>query len=1202
MKQVVPTLNLNSPPMEGVNLIEASAGTGKTYAICAIVIHLLLGKKIPIEKILVVTFTVAATEELKGRIRSMLRKLWNIFQTKEISRTDKDYELLQGLLERYGTKPQSINLLKTALHDFDCASIFTIHGFCQRMLMENAFESSSLFDTELISDADILIQEAAKDFWRKKMYTAGEVLVRYANMHKFTPPALSALAKIRPLDPDLIMLPDTQPPDEKKIEEQYQHLKELFNELKAIWNISEKEICSLIENAITEKKLNGKRYQQRHMSSRIEEINAFFSENDILSTDYQKIEYFSSSLLNEKTSAITHPFCEKLDEFLTLRNELLNDISNYLLCLKKEFVQNIESFLIHHRQRKNARTFEDLLTGMFHALQGNSDSPLALRIRTRFNAALIDEFQDTDPLQYDIFSTIFRNHCPLYMIGDPKQAIYKFRGADIFAYLRASLQCDRKLTLSKNYRSHPDLVRAINTIFGNTQNTGNPPFVIDGIEYNPAASSKNEHANSIAKKLPDGSPLAIWYIDSSENDENNQNAINKTDLREIISELVINEIKKLTHHGINPGDIAILVRNNTQSKILARELRKHGIPCVTYGTESVLKTDEAIEIERVINAIAEPSSTGYVVAALATCFFGYTASKIAEINNSEEKFSEFLEKFKRYRDIWERQGFITMFRRLMHENEITLHLASLEDGERRLTNFFHIAELIHRAEREHRLGIDGILKWFSEEKAFESEEMKLRLETDEYAVKILTIHKSKGLEFPIVFAPFLYDSAEITSQEYIYHAKAADKDVRTVFNLSGDETQKSQALYEELSESVRLMYVALTRAKVRCYTLWGMINKSELSAPMYVFHNHRITSLEEFIKDKKDKKMQWNNKSSEMLQDMRQIEDQSNGAISVLQISEISSENHVNAEEKPQQSQLPALACRTFTQGEILPPWALTSFSSLIFNARDDVREKADESSKEISQASNKELSIHSFPRGTRAGLFIHEVFENIDFQNPASEESQSLIGELLHTYGIAKSWLPVICNNASAVLNHPLKSRNAAFRLAEISPSMRIHELEFYFPASRISPKKFAELIVGNHPEMKTTTPISLSRLGIEEFQGFVRGFIDLVFTIQGKWYLADWKSNHLGDSTESYRKENLYHTMFEKHYYLQYHLYTIALHRHLQRTLPGYTYDTHFGGIFYFFIRGIDHNNSDSGIFFDRPEFSLINELETYLGRSIA
>lgn len=1195
-------LNLIEPPLEGVNLIEASAGTGKTYAICAIFIHLLLEKSIPIEKILVVTFTVAATEELKGRIRTMMRKLSNVFQTKGVSGDDKDYELMQALLERYEAKPQAVDLLKTALRDFDRAAIFTIHGFCQRMLMENAFESSSLFDTELISDADALIEEASKDFWRRKMYTAGEALIRYAEMQGLTPRTLAALAKNRPLDPGLIILPESTPPDEMKIEEAYVQLKSLFNELQNMWDKSGKEICALIDKAREEKKLNGNKYRQDYMGGRIEEMNYFISENDVLSTKYEKILYFSTSRLNEKTNAITHPFCKKLDDFLNLRDSLLNDLAFYLMCLKKEFIHTIETFLSRYRHRKNARTFEDLLTGMFRALKGNSESPLAHRIRTRFHAALIDEFQDTDPLQYEIFSTVFRNHRPLYLIGDPKQAIYKFRGADIFAYLRASAQCDRKLTLSKNYRSHPDLVRAINTIFGNRESTFDRPFVIEGINYHPVEASLNERAIEIANTLPEGSPLTIWYIDNAQNDVNKGKAVTKADVEEIICTLIIKEISTLTKHGTNPGEIAVLVRKNDQSKLLARELRKHQIPCVTYGTESVLETDEAVEMERILSSIAEPANRGYLAAALATDFFGKTASEIAEIVTSEEKLSSRMEQFKRYREIWERHGFITMFRRLMQENKITSRLASLEDGERRLTNVFHIAELIHRAEREHRLGIDGILKWFSEEKSLESEEIKLRLETDEYAVKILTIHKSKGLEFPIVFAPFLYDSAELKSQEYIYHIDSNDKKItHTVLNLSGDEAEKQQALIEELSESVRLMYVALTRAKVRCYTLWGRINKAELAAPMYVFHHHRIPSPEEFINTKT---IPWNDQSSDMLHDMRQLADQSKGAISVKVISEADLDTLGTGYAKtPERKSSPTLTCRTFTQYKNLqPPWSLTSFSSLIFNAKEEYREKADEEGGEEKQVKAKEFSIHTFPRGTRAGLFIHEVFENIDFQNPSSAESESLIKDLLRKYGIDENWTAVIRNNVSAVLSHPLESGTHAFRLAELNSAMRVHELEFYFPASKISPGKIADLIISNQTDKPGSIPPSLSRLGFEEIQGFVRGFIDLVFTVHGKWFLADWKSNHLGDSLESYTQEKLSSAMLEKYYYLQYHLYAVALHRHLERTLPGYEYDSHFGGIFYFFIRGIDSETSRTGLFFNRPSKHLIKALDDHLGRQTA
>lgn len=1197
MKHEFSPLNLNEPPLDGVNLIEASAGTGKTYAICAIVMHLLMGKNIPIEKILVVTFTVAATEELKGRIRSMLRKLYEILHAKDLSPSDKDYELMHGLLERYGGKPQAIDALKTALRDFDRASIFTIHGFCQRMLMEYAFESSSLFDTELIPNPDILIDEAAKDFWRKKMYCAGEAFVHYATMNDFYPNMLSALAKNRPLDPDMVILPDMLAFDETKIEESYMQLKLLFDELKKIWDASEEEIRSLIETAIAEKKLNGNKYQNKYMNGRIEEMKSFFLENDVLSTHYSKITYFSSSLLNEETTAISHPFCQKLDDFLVLRDKLLNELSNYLLCLKKEFLQNIELFLSRPRQRTNVRTFNDLLTVMYRELNGNSDSQLALRIRTRFHAALIDEFQDTDPLQYEIFSIVFSNHCPLYLIGDPKQAIYKFRGADIFAYLRASSQCNRRLTLSKNYRSHPNLVCAINAIFGKHTGSSNLPFVIDGIAYNPVESSLNERDVELVNMLPEGSKLTIWYIKDNTNRANDEKPVTIGDLEDIISILLVKEIHTLMKYGIDPKEMAILVRKNSQSKFLARKLRTHGIPCVTYGTESVLETDEAIEMERLITSIAEPSHRGYLVAALSTDFFSLTASKIANIINSEKELSSYFESFKRYREIWEQHGFMTMFRRLMQDKNIPSRLASLDDGERRLTNVFHIAELIHRVEKEHSLGVDGILKWFSEEKSVEADEIKLRLETDEYAVKIITIHKSKGLEFPIVFAPYLYDSAKKPTKEYVYHAPSESGKMRTVLNLSSDKTNRPQALLEELSESVRLMYVALTRAKVRCYTLWGNINKSELSAPMYVFHRHRFSSPKEFIENNNKKST---NLSTNMLHDMHQLEIDSENAVLIQEISEADlNEPERKKDEKKLEEPSPALNCRIFTNGTIVPPWILTSFSSLTYNTREDFSEKVDEEGEGEKETDGREFSIHSFPRGTRAGLFIHKVFESINFQNFGSAESQSLIKELLRAHGIDESWSQVICKNVQSVLNHPLKDETSTFCLAEINPSMRVHELEFYFPASKLSARKLAELIIGNDTDIPESIPISYSKLGIDENRGFVRGFIDLVFTIHGKWFIVDWKSNHLGDSTKSYLRKNLENAMLEKHYYLQYHLYAIALHRHLARTLTGYRYKSHFGGIFYIFVRGIDAESPHSGVFFKRPSELLINTLDDYLGR---
>lgn len=1208
MTRSISPLNLANPPLDGVNLIEASAGTGKTYAICAIILHLLLGKGIPVEKILAVTFTVAATEELKGRIRTMLRKLCNVFSTQTISDDDKDRELIQAMLERYGQKKESLTILKTALRDFDKAAIFTIHGFCQRMLSENAFESSSLFDTELLTDADILIKEASKDFWRRTMYCAGEAVVRYADIAQFTPESLVALAKSRPLDPALVILPEKSFPEVEKIESDYSNLKNIFDELKKLWNMDKQNICELIQKALLSKKLNGHKYKESYMPGLINEIDLFFSENFVppLKNEkkYSRIDRFSSSMLNERTNAVTHEFCVKLDDFLSLRDRLLSDLQIYFSFLKKEFTQNLEAFVSQHRNRKNARTFEDLLTGMHRALNGDPSSPLARRVRERFHAALIDEFQDTDPLQYEIFSTIFRNHCPLYMIGDPKQAIYKFRGADIFAYLRASSQCDRKLTLAKNFRSHPDLIRAINAIFEMNESKNALPFVLDGITYQSLESAENKDAKKYAALLPPGSPLTIWFIVNNDNNKKEDALVNKQTAIDLACALIIKEITSLIQHGVNAGDIAILVRKNKQSNIIARALRAHGIPCVTYGTESILDTEEAIELERVLCAIAEPSNRGYLAAALATNFFGKNASELSTIVNSEDELAQLMEQFKRYRQRWDQHGFIAMFRQMMQENEISVHLASFIDGERKLTNVFHIAELIHRAEREERLGVDGILKWFSEKKSLEIDEMKLRLETDEYAVKILTIHKSKGLEFPIVFTPFLYDSAEIKSDDYIYHSTHERGETKTIFDLSGEGKEKPKALLEELSESVRLMYVALTRAKARCYTLWGNINKSELSAPMYVFHNHNFSSVEEFLTNANSNK---NTPNFNKIDDLRALEKKAKGTISINVISESDPSKFAGISDTGRETTATtSLSCRTFVKGPILAPWSLTSFSSLIFNAKEEYSEKSDEISEENLLEKNltgKEQTIHTFPRGTRPGLFIHEIFENIDFQHPNSPDSASIIANLSKKYSIAECWIPVIASTVKEILMHPLEARTSTFhlnfRLAELGTAERTHELEFYFPASSICAHKLAELILAERPLSVDKEPPSLARLGLEPIRGFIRGFIDLVFTIHGRWFLADWKSNHLGPNVESYRKEHLERAMLEHYYYLQYHIYAVALHRHLRRTIHNYDYDSHFGGVLYFFVRGIHRDTPETGIYFDRPSKLLINALDDYLGR---
>ncbi|MCX7678264.1 MAG: exodeoxyribonuclease V subunit beta [Spirochaetes bacterium] len=1205
-------LNITSPPLDGVNLIEASAGTGKTHAICAIFLHLLLGKKLPVEKILVVTFTVAATKELKARIRAMLTKAYGIFQTNAIPENDKDRELLQSLLVRYGKERESIRLLQSALQDFDKAAIYTIHGFCQRMLTENAFESNSLFDTELILESDALLKGAAMDFWREKMYDPLEVVVRYMLLKEISPDYFVKLANNVPLDPNLSVIPEEIVVDVNKLNSDYVKLKVKFKELAKIWEDEKHAICNSIVKAIEKKKLDGRKYQKRHMESRISALDRFFRGFEFFfdKNKYTNIDYFCTS----KLGTPIHRFCDELDTFFNQIDETLEQLEKYFICLQKEFLRKINTLLLKQRERKDVRTFHDLLTSVHSALNGDPNSLLARRIRERFSAVLIDEFQDTDPLQYEIFITAFQGYQkshPLFMIGDPKQAIYKFRGADVFAYLRASAQCERKFTLLTNFRSHRMLIDAINTIFTNSGvksscEKSKKPFVIEGIAYHPIRASFLPDVEKYYRSLPHGAPLTIWYVEKDNDGDLKKTPITKKDLQKEICTLLINEICRLISNGVKASDIAILVRKNDQSKVIAENLRRNNIPCVTYGVESVFDTEEKNEMELLMNAIAEPANNGYIAAALATPMFGKTAKEIYSIVQTEELLAATIKQFSEYRQSWEQHGFMQMFRKCMSENNVYSRIAALRGGERKLTNILHLAEIIHKAEQKQRYGIESLIKWFSEKKLQENDELQLRIESDEHAVKILTIHKSKGLEFPIVFCPFLYDSAELQLPYFAFHRYLSDRsEFETIFQLhdeSNDGEYRYRALLEELSESVRLMYVALTRAKARCYTLWGYINESGLSAPVYVFHGHRIENMEKYIKNRSLEIT-----PEEILEDLQKLGKQSKNSIKIERINlpcEIKTSDQIKISTLSRRE----LSFRNFAHAEKLKPsWSITSFSSLVFKNRDEHYEAHLDAPEEFYApfADAQSYTIHRFPRGTRAGNFIHKVFERINFQlprgAPLTEEATAVVQNLLNFYGFEREWLPCIGEMVANVVHCTISDGKQTFRLFDLSREARIHELEFYFPVSAISIRKIATTISEHHPDFCGAMPYSFHQLEMEEKNGFVRGFMDLVFHFANKWYILDWKSNYLGPDETFYGFEQLKQAMIREYYHLQYFVYAIALHRHLCRTLPAYNYDDHFGGVFYLFVRGIHKDYPHRGIYFCKPEYELIRKLDTMVGRSI-
>ncbi len=1205
IQSAITNLDIHNPPLEGVNLIEASAGTGKTYAIAAIYLHLVLARQIPVENILVVTFTVSATEELKGRIRSRLRSAHQAFSGVRPDAADPDRVLLENLLKKYsGDADSALKLLDEALRNFDRSAVHTIHGFCRRLLQENAFESSALFDTELVTDDGELLEETAADFLRREIYNAPAVVARRAAGHGISHNGLIRLLKSRPLDPRAIMVPRPRRPEIPEIEAAVAEAQTLFEDGAALWEKTRNEIREAVTAAVIEKRLHGGKIRLKNLEDKITSLDAFFDAGDPTGRG-DSIDFFTSSRMEKSANSgkepPRHEFLSLWDRYCEQRAALDGLVSDLLLSLKLKFLETAEASLSRAGEIRNTRTFNELLTQTHRALGGNAFSPLAVRMRRRYTAALIDEFQDTDPLQYEIFSTVFDGkESSLYMIGDPKQAIYKFRGADIFAYLRAARDCDRRYSLAVNYRSDPGLVESVNTIFGHPASGGNP-FVLPGIGFTSALPSRPK------PKGPAVPAMTVWFIDEKYADHKTTGGptgkLKRSTALELAARSTAEEIARLLASGESAGDIAVLVRKHRQADIVTGHLRSLGIPCVAYGTDSVFHTREALEMERMMESAADPSDTGLLNAALATDFWGKTGNEIRAIISRETELSLYASRAADFRAAWESGGFMAMFRAMLRELNVRTRLISLEDGERRLTNVLHLGEVLHGAEREKALGVEGLLKWFRGRRAEADlgEETNIRLETDEKAVKVITMHKSKGLEFPLVFCPCLFDPVTIKGDFSFHHP---DDENRLVVDLGTDGEEKifntTRALTEELSENLRLMYVALTRAKSRCWIAWGHIDGTELSAPFYAFHHHRVSDWEKYLEqsrlDSKDRDpsykllLEYNDK----LADMKELEKISDGALSVIPLPA----GKVPPYRAAASAMLPQ--CREF-RGNISRRWRLTSFSSLIHSAhtysppRDsELRER--DSIGAVPERRAFGTGIHDFPRGTRAGNFIHSVFERIDFSVPLSDAARNTIAAELRGYRFDEKWAGAIETMTHNVLSAPLSDGDSDFRLCNITDGRKLAELDFQFPMGDLTPAGLARLVLGERGDLPGDAADIITRLGMDRVKGFLRGFIDLVFSHNGRYYILDWKSNHLGDDAGQYTRERLAGAMADNLYHLQYHIYAVALHRHLGRALPGYDYDRHFGGAFYLFVRGVDPKSPGCGVFHDRPDRALMEKLDAY------
>lgn len=1191
------TFNIHTSPLEGTNLIEASAGTGKTFTIASLFLRLVIEKEIQAENILVVTFTAAATEELRDRIRNRLKAALAVIN-RESPQPAED-ELLNILSSEYMGDEGAIMRIKSALANFDEAPIFTIHGFCQRMLMENAFESGDFFNAEFITSEYELLREAVEDFWRKNIHAAPRNVSEFMIENNFNPDYLLGLFKKRGIDPFFKIVPDAGKADAPLLEDALQRLNDFYESVSAEWSLSRTKIEDILSGSIKNKILNGRSYQARWLPGLMNGMNEYITLKKPMA-EFEKLKSFTAANLKASTNkghlTPVAKFFDLCNTLAGMRNECNRLGKELLITLKSLLFSSVRQELSRRKSEKSRRSFDDILINMHAALDGNWTSDLARAVRSRYRAALIDEFQDTDPVQYNIFTTIFGGPGSiLYLIGDPKQAIYAFRGADIFAYMDACRHVQERYTLEINRRSDDRLVHAVNSVFSRIKN----PFVFKEIEFKPVRGRSEKSGDEL---LIDGrreSPLCIWFTGNEK--------IAKQKAADLAAQATAAEISRLVKLGqegramignaaLTQGDIAVLVRKNRQAHLVQERLQGLSIPCVIYSAGSIFHSQEALDILRVMDAILQPWNEEKIKAALAGCIFSYSGDSLFALISDEGLWTKRLNSFYEYNEMWLKTGFMRMFRTLLDKENVRERILLFVDGERTITNILHVAEVLHSASLEMGLGPAALVKWLHEKRIRPEEgadEEEIRLETDERAVKIITIHRSKGLEYPVVFCPFLWDQSTKKEPEFSFHDP--ERDFRLTLDLgSGNEENYERALLEELAENMRLFYVALTRARHRTYVLWGKINKTEGSAPAYIFNYKEEISGPDLISDLR---RQVKDKSpDEMFRELKAIADGSDGAVAFSHIpAPDGGIYHPRIFSK-------SFECRKFN-GLIKKDWRVLSYSSLISGMNVEAAHKdRDYDSRHFSDDRPGDTAadngIFNFPAGSRAGSCIHSIFEHIDFTS-CDGTAEDIIRNTLSGYGFDGSLSGTLYDMVCRVLDTPLLNERPDLKLRTVSNDRRLNELEFFFPLDRFEPEKFGEILsLHGEGHLQKEFSAGMKLPGFSPLRGFMRGFIDMVFQSNDRFYIIDWKSNLLGSSIEYYSKDMIETAMTDHLYLLQYHLYAVALHQYLGQRLNGYDYERHFGGVFYIFVRGVDPEyGPEFGIFKDRPKQSLIRELSDYL-----
>ncbi|EXJ16723.1 exodeoxyribonuclease V subunit beta [Imhoffiella purpurea] len=1262
-------------PFEGSRLIEASAGTGKTFTLALLYTRLVLGhetrfgRDLTPSDILVLTFTEAATQELRDRIRARLVEASALFESRDEDRgkPPSGRDPMRELRAAYPPEawPGCARRLRLAAEAMDEAVISTIHGWCNRMLAEHAFDTRGLFDRELVTDQSDLVAEVLRDYWRAHFYPLepdrAEAVLEVAGSPEALGRELSEWIRRRdsgftykgeplicasldaPLSAHLAWSAERRA-IEAECAELETELHALEDRARAAWRADRAGLESLLRDLRPH--LNG----TSHDSAKPDKFDQLLRSVADWSEGAQapgKLKNFAQGAFSFKKTAKVrtepvHAAFQAIADWTAAdgARPVPPDPPEPPLkpCLLAHAAAWVRRELDRRLRRRAEMGFDDLLRQLDSALDpdlgGDRAAHLAETIRRQFPVALIDEFQDTDPIQYRIFDRIYRVAKPhpgsaLVMIGDPKQAIYGFRGADIHAYLAARSATEgRHDSLDTNYRATKPLVAACNQLFKHAEKswdrgafrfrneTGENPIPFEPV----LAKGRPERLRLDGSEPP---ALTFWTLDAGEDPvspETYRRTMAETAATRIVDWLSAARRGQAGFAGeggfepLRPRDIAILVRTGQEAALMREALAERQVPSVYLSDrDSVLETREAADLLHWLRACAAPGDEGLVRAALGTNTLAVPLAELARLQDDELEWEEQVERFGLYQRIWRRQGVLAMLHRLMQDLDLPARLVGRADGERILTNLLHLAEWLQSA----ATAIDGeqaLIRHLAEQLGSSDSEQILRLESDAELIQVVTIHKSKGLEYPLVLLPFICGWKEVDGRRHQVPYRHDGQTYLEIAAKSGFAEAWQAADEARLSEDMRLLYVAFTRAR---HAIWAGI------APLKSGRSRRPQLEKSAIGHLlgggavfEDPQAVW-----EALGELK-------GKCKDIRIEPVPTALAI-----PLQPEDVRTLDRARPAPEIrLQPWWIASYSALRRGAGaetgSDPTLSAETAEQETAQEESANASgpaaptrdpaetgpsrgrLHDLPAGGRYGTFLHGILEWA-----ADQRARTADGRLLRGYAAAaesdalrremlgrrcnlrdlERWIDPLDAWLSDLLGRTWRLRDLApdpadppeLALRDLEPERMQVEMEFWLPSLGVDTRRIDRLALDHiHPG------IPRPALAPHRLNGMLKGFVDLVFEHRGRYYLADWKSNKLGDTDADYGTEAMRAAILEERYDLQYLLYLLALHRQLKARLPGYDYERHVGGAIYVFLRGTE--NPSQGLYMDRPGREAIETLD--------